>query len=285
MTKQQLTAERFLALHQTSAALVLPNAWDVSSMMIFALEGFQAIGTTSAGIAATLGYADGQKMTLEENLSVVKNIVRNTDLPVSADIESGYATSVAGVIRSVQAVLDSGAVGINLEDSTGSAESPLIDTTEQREKIRAIREMSDSRCIHLVINARTDAFMLGSKNSVRLQSAIDRGNAYREAGADCIFVPDVGDLDKNTIHTLVNEIDAPVNIIAGENTPPIAELENIGVARVSVGPRPMRAVLSLLRKIARELAETGTYELMSESTISYSEVNDWFSGTRRDEVK
>jgi len=128
----------------------------------------------------------------------------------------------------------------------------------------------------LVINARTDTCLIGDDDTVSLRASIDRGNAYREAGADCIFVPDIGNLDRAAIRTLVSEIDAPVNIIAGANTPAIAELESIGVARVSVGPRPMRAVLSLLRQIARELAETGTYDLMSESSISYDEVNQWF---------
>jgi 2-methylisocitrate lyase-like PEP mutase family enzyme len=110
-----------------------------------------------------------------------------------------------------------------------------------------------------------------------LREAIDRGNAYREAGADCIFVPDVGNLDPQTIPLLVKEIDAPVNLIAGATTPPIPQLQDLGVARVSVGPRPMRAVLSLLRKIAKELLTTGTYELMSESSLSYSQVNRWFT--------
>lgn len=277
MSEQQKKAERFLALHHSPAPLVLPNVWDVSSAMIFALEGFKAIGTTSAGVAATLGYADGQEMTLADNLSVVERIARNTSLPVSADMESGYATSVDGVVTCARAVLESGAVGLNLEDSTGTAKTPLFDKTEQQEKIKAIRAMNDSQDMHLVINARTDAYLVGNDDGDCLRSAIDRGNAYREAGADCIFVPDVGNLDKAAIRTLVDEIDAPINVIAGANTPTIGELQSIGVARVSLGPRPMRAVLSLLRRIAKELAEAGTYELMSEASISYDEVNEWFS--------
>lgn len=277
MNEQQKKAERFLESHYSPSILVLPNVWDVSSAMIFALEGFEAIGTTSAGIAATLGYADGQMMTLADNLAVVERIARNTKLPVSADIESGYATSIDGVVMSAQAVLKSGAVGLNLEDSTSVENAPLFDTAEQQEKIRAIRAMSESQDIHLVINARTDTFLIGGEHGYCLRSAIDRGNAYREAGADCIFVPDVGDLDANAIRILVKEIDAPVNIIAGAHTPTVGELEDIGVARISVGPRPMRALLSQLRQIARELAKAGTYELMSEASISYDEVNEWFS--------
>lgn len=273
-------ANDFLALHHAPSLFILPNAWDVVSGKIFELEGFKAIGTTSAGIAATLGYADGQKMSLEENIEVVQRIVSSTPLPVSADIEAGYATSVEGVVKAADAVLNVGAVGLNLEDGTGNPFTPLFDKDLQQEKIKAIREMSITKGIHLVINARTDVFLVCDDNTNSLRSAIDRGNVYKEAGADCIFIPDIGNLDKQTISTLVNEINAPINIIAGATTPPIAELQDIGVSRVSVGPRPMRAVLSLLRKIAKELIMTGTYKVMMESSISYSEVNNWFTRER-----
>lgn len=275
--KQKQRADDFLALHHAPTILILPNAWDVASAKIFELEGFKAIGTTSAGIAATLGYPDGQRMSLIENLEVVQRIINHTTLPVSADIEAGYATSIAGVVNAAQAVLDVGAVGLNLEDGTGDPATPLFEKALQQDKIKAIREMSLANGIHLVINARTDVVMIGGDSSQPLREAIDRSNAYKEAGADCIFVPDVGNLDKKSIAMLVKEIEAPVNIIAGATTPSITELQEIGVARVSVGPRPMRAVLSLLRKIAKELMTTGTYKLMSESSISYSEVNQWFS--------
>ena len=267
----------FLALHYAPTILILANAWDVASAKIFELEGFKAIGTTSAGISSTLGYADIQKMSLAENMEVVQRIVNNTTLPVSADIEAGYATSIEGVVKAAQAVLNIGAVGLNLEDSTGDPTVPFFDKALQQDKIRAIREMAVARGIHLVINARTDVIMFQDESPQTLRDAIDRGNAYREAGADCIFVPDVGNLDKKTIPILVKEIDAPINIIAGATTPPVPELQDMGVARVSVGPRPMRAVLSLLRKIAKELMTTGTYKLMSESSTSYSEVNQWFT--------
>jgi 2-methylisocitrate lyase-like PEP mutase family enzyme len=275
--KQKQHAADFLALHHAPPILILANAWDVASAKIFELEGFKAIGTTSAGISSTLGYADVQKMSLAENLQVVERIVNNTTLPVSADIVAGYATSIEGVVKTAQAVLNIGAVGLNLEDSTGDPTVPFFDTALQQDKIRAIREMAVAQGIHLVINARTDVIMFQDESPQTLREAIDRGNAYREAGADCIFVPDVGNLDKKTIPILVKEIDAPVNIIAGATTPSIPELQAMGVARVSLGPRPMRAVLSQLRKIAKEVKTTGTYRLMAESSISYSDVNRWFT--------
>jgi len=278
--RQEELANDFMALHHSSEILILPNAWDVVSAKIFEIEGFKAIGTTSAGIAATLGYADGQQMSLVENLDVVRRIVNGTDVPVSADIESGYAASIDGVVHCAEAVMDAGAIGLNLEDGSGDIESPLFDQSLQAEKISAMRETSVSKGKQLFINARTDVFLVGENNTAVVREAVERGNAYRAAGADCIFVPDVGNLDPNAIEILAQEIDAPINIIAGDTTPPIAVLQDMGVARVSVGPRPMRAVLSSLRKIARELRESGTYELMMESSISYSEVNQWFTGTK-----
>jgi 2-methylisocitrate lyase-like PEP mutase family enzyme len=278
--KQKQKADDFLALHHAPTILMLPNAWDVASEKIFELEGFKAIGTTSAGIAAMLGYADGQHMSLAENMEVVQRIANNTSLPVSADIEAGYATSIEGVVKAANAVLNVGAVGLNLEDSTGDPTTPFFDKALQQEKIKAIREMSVAKGIHLVINARTDVIMNNDDSPRYLREAIERGNAYREAGADCIFVPDVGNLDKKLIPILVREIDAPINVIAGATTPPIPELQDLGVARVSLGPRPMRAVLSLLRKISNELMTKGTYKLMTESSISYSEVNQWFTPGR-----
>lgn len=210
-------------------------------------------------------------------MEVVHRIVNNTTLPVSADIEAGYATSIKGVMKAARAVLDIGAVGLNIEDSTGNPTTPFFDTAFQQDRIKAIRETADAQGIHLVINARTDVVMFQDKSPKALRETIDRGNAYREAGADCIFVPDVGNLEKKTIPILVKEIDAPINIIAGATTPSIPELQEMGVARVSLGPRPMRAALSQLRKIAKELMATGTYQLMSESSITYSEVNQWFA--------
>jgi len=277
---QEEVANDFMALHHSSEILILPNAWDVVSAKVFELEGFKAIGTTSAGIAATLGYADGQQMSLIENLDVVRRIVNGIDVPISADIESGYATSIEGVVQCAEAVLNVGAVGLNLEDSSGDIESPLFDQSLQAEKITAMREMSVSKGKRLFLNARTDVFLVGENTTRALREAVDRGNAYRDAGADCIFIPDVGNLDGPAIEILAKEIAAPVNIIAGETTPPVPVLQDMGVARVSVGPRPMRAVLSLLRKIARELRVSGTYELMMESSITYSEVNQWLTGTK-----
>lgn len=267
-------------MHAGPEVLFLPNAWDAASSKVFETEGFRAIGTTSAGIAAVLGYADGQNMSLADNLAIAGCIVRSTSLPVSVDIEAGYGAFTTELANAAARVLDIGAVGLNLEDSTGDKRKPLFELGLQQEKIRAMREMSAQRGIHLVINARTDTCLVEDDIDDGVRKAIERGNAYREAGADCIFVPDMENLKQQEISVLVNEIDAPVNIIAGVNTPTIAELREIGVARVSLGPRPMRATLGLLRKLAREIIKHGSYEVMMDTPITYAEVNRWFADTQ-----
>jgi len=275
-TQQKQLAEVFLALHHSNELFILPNAWDGMSAKIFELEGFKAIGTTSAGVAATLGYPDGEKITLEENIHVSERIVRCCCVPVSVDMEAGYGETINEVVKSAQAVINCGAVGLNLEDSTGNPDHPMYDQLLQCEKIIAIREMANSRAIHLCINARTDSFLIETDPEAKLKDAIVRGNLYREAGADCIFVPDMGNLNKMEIETLVKEINAPINVIAGPTTPPISVLNEIGVSRVSLGPRPMRAIYSVLKKMSQELKAAGTYECMCESSITYGDVNGWF---------
>lgn len=280
--EQSALAERLRALHRAPPILLLPNAWDAASAKLYEKEGFSAIGTTSAGIASALGYPDGQRMSLEQNLEVVRRIAASCSIPVSADIEAGYAGDAEGVARSVAMTAEAGAVGINLEDGRpgcgGTNGGGLLDLGQQVERVRAARRGADRSGVPLVINARTDVFLYAGDPGRRIDEAVARGNAYRQAGADCIFVPDLGDLDEPTLSILVREIEAPLNVIAGTSTPPIDRLEEIGVARVSFGPRPMRALLSLLREIVREWTESGTYERMARSTLSYDELNRWFEG-------
>jgi len=269
---QQAKAAVFRQLHQGPDILVLPNAWDVASARIFALAGFRAIATTSAGIAAALGYPDGRRIPRSEMIAVVERIARNVSLPVTADMEAGYGTTVAEVADTAQAVLAAGAVGMNFEDGTGHADAPLADISVQVEKIRAIREVAAAKGIPLVLNARTDVYLraVGDPQS-RFEHTVSRANAYRQAGADCLFIPGVS--DAATIARLVHAINGPINILAVAGTPPIPELARLGVARVSMGSGPMRATLGLVRRIAQELLEQGTYIAFTEIAIPYAEVN------------
>lgn len=271
-------SKHFLDLHTRPELFILANAWDVSSAKLLEQAGFEAIGTTSAGISATLGYPDGEHMSLEDNASVVRRIARHINLPVSADMEAGYSDTSEGAAEAARAMLQAGAVGINIEDGTGNETRPLLDIFLMADKIAAIREMADSEGVHLVINARTDVYIVPDASpETRVSRTVERAAAYREAGANCIFVPDVGDLDGKVIGELAGEIEGPLNIIAGARTPPIAELQELGVSRVSLGPRPMRALLAFLKKMSQELLDEGTYRLMTDEALSYSEINGWFS--------
>ncbi len=272
--KQRAKAEHFRELHQGSHILVLPNAWDAASAKVFERAGFSAVATTSAGIAASYGYPDGEHISRGEMLDVIGRISQIVAVAVTADMEAGYGITPEQVAETARLVLEAGAIGMNLEDGVPDSAHPLVDLTLQIEKIRAVRQMADAFGVPLVINARTDVYeKLDRNDKTLLDQAIQRGNAYSQAGADCIFVIDVS--DRETIEQLVSRIDSPVNILAGVGSPSIAELEQLGVARVSFGSIPMRATMSLVRQIAGELRMRGTYRF-ARGIVAYAEVNSYF---------
>jgi 2-methylisocitrate lyase-like PEP mutase family enzyme len=268
--RQRRLAEQFRALHHGPLPLVLLNAWDAASALIFARAGAKAIATTSAGIAAALGYPDGQHITPQEMTAAVARIATAVDLPVSADLEAGYGDTPQDAAATARAALAAGAVGLNLEDTTDSSEGPLLDTERQAQKIRGVRAVGEEAGVPLVINARTDVFLAQvGEPGERIQHAAARANAYRAAGADCTFVPGVS--DAATIAQLISAIDAPLNILAVPGTPSVSELHRLGVARISLGSGPMRAALALTRDIAQELFEQGTYSAL-ENAIAYPDL-------------
>ena len=268
-------AKKFYDLHKAENVLVLPNAWDVSSARLFELAGFQAIGTTSAGMAHSLGYAEPEKISREEMMSSIKRIVDAVSLPVSADIEAGYADTAEGVADTIKLVIATGAVGANIEDSPGLGGNPLLDLKNQIERLQAAREAANSSHLPFVINARTDIYLfnIGEPNT-QLNQVVERANHYLAAGADCVFIPGIGDC--NIIDHLVREIHGPINILVNPNVPSTMELQQLGVKRISTGSGPMRATLALIRKIADELLTEGTYKNFTVNSISYSEVNALF---------
>jgi 2-methylisocitrate lyase-like PEP mutase family enzyme len=274
---QQARAAALRALHQGPSPLLLPTAWDVVSARLFEEAGCRALGTTSAGIAATLGYPDGERVPRDELLAVVGRIARAVAVPVTADIEAGYGDTSAAVARTARAVIAAGAVGVNLEDGTGDPEQPLTDSAAQVAKIRTVREVAAAAGVPLVVNARTDVYWLAVGDAHgRFAAAVERLRAYRAAGADCLFVPGVG--DRETIGRLVRAVDGPLNVLAGADTPAVAELGRLGVRRVSVGSAPVRATLGLVRRIADELLGEGTYTRMMMDAIPYAEVNQLLAG-------
>jgi 2-methylisocitrate lyase-like PEP mutase family enzyme len=271
-TLQTELGTRFAALHKRSQLLVLPNAWDVTSARIFEEAGFPAIGTTSGGIANSLGYADGQKISRGEMLEVVQRIAESVHIPVTADMESGYGTAPEEIGDTAREVIAAGAVGMNLEDTSGDSPNSLADLNLQKERIRAIAEAAVDIGISFTLNARTDVFLhaIGAPEK-RLAHTIERLNAYREAGAQCLFAPGVK--DKDTIRNLVKGISGPLNILTMPGTPTVAELEQLGVARLSIGSGAMRATMGLLTRIARQIRDEGSFALMTEGAVSYADAN------------
>ena len=268
-TTQAQQAERFRALHTGPRLLVLPNAWDAISARLIEEAGFPAIATSSAGVAWALGYADGERISRGEMLAVVRRIVLGVRIPVTADVEAGYGATPEAAAETARGVIAAGAIGLNLEDATD--EGRLLDLTLQVERLRAVREAGAAARVPLVVNARTDAFEMKQWSPAeRFTAAVRRANAYRAAGADCLFVPHVS--DAGTIERLAREIAGPLNVIAGPPAPPLGELEALGVRRASLGPRIVQATLGLIRRITAELRERGTYEALTDLVIPFAEI-------------
>jgi 2-methylisocitrate lyase-like PEP mutase family enzyme len=263
---------QFLKLHHGPNILVLPNAWDVASARIFEQAGFAAIGTSSAGVAFSLGYPDGQQISRDEMLGVVSRIARAANVPVTADVEAGYGSTPEAVAETARAVIRAGAVGMNLEDGAEDNPGFLEDLSKQKEIIHAVLEAANHAGVPFVLNARTDIFLYGiGPAETRLQRTIERVNAFRKAGAQSLFVPGVK--DSETIAQLARGVDGPLNILATVGTPPVEKLQKLGVARVSVGSGPMRATLGFLGRLARELHEEGIFKMMTDGALPYADAN------------
>ena len=270
MATQREKAEQFRALHVPGKPVVLVNAWDAITARIIASLGYEAVATTSAGVTWAEGFADGQSLGRERMLGAVTRVVHAVSLPVTADLEGGYGTTVDDAIATARGAIEAGAIGLNFEDGLEGS-SDLIDAELQAQRIRAIRRTGDELGVPLVINARTDAIFNGEgEESELMAEAIRRARIYRDAGADCIFVP--GASERDEIATLVSQIGAPLNVLAGPATPGIAELAALGVARVSLGSRPISYALGAFRDAAREVRERGTYGWAANG-VPYAELN------------
>ncbi|RVU28904.1 isocitrate lyase/phosphoenolpyruvate mutase family protein [Streptomyces antnestii] len=267
--------------HVAGRPLVLPNAWDAASARIVADAGAAAVATTSAGLAWDLGAADGDRLGREAALAAVARIAASVELPVTADIESGYADTAAGVAATVRAVLDAGAVGVNIEDSSHDAHDahgPLRSAEAQAERIAAARAAADAEGVPLFVNARVDTYLAGvGEPGDRVALTLERAARYLAAGADGIFVP--GAVDPVTVKALVAGVDAPLNVMAWPGAPSVAEFAALGVARISVGAGIAQAVHALVRRAARELLTDGTYGSLAGG-LDYGELNNLFGGGR-----
>lgn len=262
------SVESFRALHRPGAGFILPNAWDGGSARMLEQAGFDAIATTSAGIAFSRGRPDAG-MARDEMLEEVARIVGAVGCPVSADLESGYGPRPEDAAATVAAAVEIGVVGCNLEDAGPEG---LFDVEEAVERLVAVRAAAPADV--LVLNARTDPYM--TRHPDAFAETVRRAHRYLAAGADCVFVPGVSDPD--VIARLVAEIGAPVNVVAGLTDPivPAAALRDAGVARISVGGTLTRAVLTLVERAAREMLDDGTFEF-AKDLISYGDFQARFA--------
>ncbi|GAA4619963.1 isocitrate lyase/phosphoenolpyruvate mutase family protein [Actinoallomurus vinaceus] len=259
----------FRESHRSGRPLLLANAWDAASARVAEDAGAVAVATTSAGVAWSLGAADGDRLDRDPALELIGRVVAAVDVPVTADIESGYADDPDGVAVTVGGVLAAGAVGINLEDAHHSGPEPLRPVAEQADRIAAARQAADASS--LFINARIDTYLLavGDPHD-RLSDTLKRAEAYIAAGADGVFVPGV--TDPETVSALVEGLNAPLNVLAGPGAPDVATLAGLGVARISLGSSIAQAAYALVRRSTQELLATGTYGTLSEA-LDYGELN------------
>ena len=275
MTSRADLAAAFRDLHRTrdGKILVLPNAWDAMSARVIEHAGARAIATTSAGVSWALGRPDGQQVTRDEMVEAIRRIVRAVRVPVTADVESGYGSgSPEEVAETVRAVLDAGAVGVNLEDAPGTAGEAVMTAQEHRARLEAARSAGGRE---LFINARVDVYLKqAGPESSRLEETVSRARAYVDAGADGVFVPGVA--DPAVIRRLADAIAAPLNIMASTGSPEVGELARLGVARVSVGPSLTRVIMATTGDAARELLERGTYDSLAHG-MPFPEANGLFA--------
>ncbi|MFG2791659.1 isocitrate lyase/phosphoenolpyruvate mutase family protein [Streptomyces sp. NPDC048419] len=278
MTTNEILRARALAfrsLHVPGTPLVLPNAWDITSARIVEDAGAAAVATTSAGLAWALGAADGDRLERAVALGAVARIAAAVEVPVSADIESGYARDAAGVASTIRAVIEAGAVGVNIEDALyEEGTGPLRPVAEQAERIAAAREAADAAGVPLFVNVRIDTFL---RSAGGVDETLERAAAFLAAGADGIFVP--GAVDPGAVKLLVDGIEGPLNVMAGPGAPPVAELAALGVARVSVGSGIAQAAHALVRRAAGELLGAGTYDSLAGG-LDYGELNTLMGGGR-----
>jgi 2-methylisocitrate lyase-like PEP mutase family enzyme len=271
-------ADTLRALHTNGELLVLPNIWNPIGARVLAAKGYPAVATASAALAASLGYADGERIKRETLIDFLGRIARSVDVPVTADIEAGYGESMTDLEETVRQVIEAGVVGINLEDSRGH-DHDLRPLDEQCRRIRAVRRAADKCGVPLVINARVDTFMAAKIQSgaTPVAESVTRASAYSEAGADCIYP--IGPGDEATVRALREKIAQPLNILAKPGAAPVSILRAIGVNRVSFGPFVFRSCLRTFVNIADSLKGDDGYACLAEM-VSFDEAAKFLGDER-----
>jgi 2-methylisocitrate lyase-like PEP mutase family enzyme len=276
-------AKLFKSLHHNDKILVLPNIWDPLGAVLLESLGYAAVATASASIAFSNGYADGENISFKELLDILKKIVRSVKVPVTADIESGYASNIAILEENMKQLIDAGISGINIEDSAHD-DGNIISINEQCEKISCIKNTALKMSDPLFINARTDVYLKANNLSPeeKLSETIRRGNAYKDAGADG-FYP-IFLKEKESMKIIAKEVGLPVNILLLPGIPDFETLQTIGIARVSLGPGFLKIAINAMKNIAEKLLHyDGNVEVM-ENPVTSAYLNNLISGLRSDEL-
>jgi 2-methylisocitrate lyase-like PEP mutase family enzyme len=264
-------ATRFLALHRKGDPLLQPNAWDIGSARILEVLGFDAIATTSGGFAASLGRLDGS-VSRDEALDHGARLAAAVDIPVAADTENGFADDPRGVADTVRMACGTGLAGCSIEDFSRRMDDPIYELALAVERIAAAVEAAHSGPNRLVLTARAENHIRGRDD---LKDTIARLQAYQEAGADVLFAPGlhaIGD-----IRSVVASVDRPVNVLVRPGTPPVTELAEAGVARISVGGGFAYAAYAALVEAATELEAEGTYSFVEQVTRARTTFRDAWS--------
>jgi 2-methylisocitrate lyase-like PEP mutase family enzyme len=268
---QKEKAETLLSLHLDGGLLVLPNIWDPIGARILEAKGYPAIATASAAVSASLGYQDGEKINRSTLIDILGRIARSVDVPVTADIETGYGESLSELELTAEQVIESGVVGVNVEDGLENG-AGLRSIEEQCRRISTLRQVANRHGVHLVINARVDSFVSPSfvDRQRAMEEAVVRARAYAAAGADCIYP--IGPGDEATARMLRDQIESPINILGAPTAAPLPVLREIGINRVSFGPFVFRSCLRKFVDIVEGLGADGDYSslgnLMSRDEVS-----------------
>lgn len=276
---QKDKAKKFHSMHTKDGCFLMPNAWDIGSAKMLVAAGFESIGTTSAGVAFSLGRPDNvfcseeARLSRSEMIAEICSITGSVSVPVNADLEAGFGADPEDVSQTIRLAIEAGAVGGNIEDYSGDPSNPLYSVDLSVERIRAARTEIDTSGVPFVLVGRTDEMNAG--HSANLDEAINRANLYREAGADCLFVPGVS--EKSAVRTLVKEISGPINVVMGLSGSDVSfhELADLGVRRVSIGGSLARSVYYGIRQAAEEMYSKGTFTY-AKNQIPQDELNKVF---------
>lgn len=278
MTSQSEKARAFQALHARPGCFIIPNPWDAGTARLLASLGFEALATTSAGFAFSLGRPDAEgAVNRDETLANARAIVEATDLPVSADLENGFGDPPEVCADTIQHAAAIGLVGGSIEDATGLSAAPIYAFDQSVDRVRAAVHAARSLSFPFMLTARAENYLHGRAD---LADTIKRLQAFQAAGADVLYAP--GLRSREDIATVVRAVDRPVNVVMGLKGPrfTVTELAEIGVKRISVGSALARAALGAFMRASREIRERGTFEFASDA-VPFAELNALFQPRTR----